>query len=80
MLLLGAVFNEGPGIFHRVMFIQRVNTVGGNAPTDPRELPRRGDESALHRRVFLLPGARLTLCGRRVAAGGTVGVPPVVFR
>ena len=34
-LLLGAVSNEGPGIFHRVTFIQRVNTVGGNAPTDP---------------------------------------------
>jgi hypothetical protein len=34
-LLLGAVFNEGPGIFHRVTFIQRVNTVGGNAPSDP---------------------------------------------
>jgi hypothetical protein len=34
-LLLGTVFNEGPGIFHRVTFIQRVNTVGGNAPTFP---------------------------------------------
>jgi Protein of unknown function (DUF3455) len=34
-LLLRAVFNEGPGIFHRVTFIQRVNTVGGIAPTDP---------------------------------------------
>jgi hypothetical protein len=34
-LLLGTVFKEGPGIFHRVTFIQRVNTVGGNAPTDP---------------------------------------------
>lgn len=34
-LLLGTVFSEGPGIFHRVSFIQRVNTVGGNAPTDP---------------------------------------------
>jgi Protein of unknown function (DUF3455) len=33
--LLRAVFTEGPGIFHRVTFIQRVNTVGGNAPTDP---------------------------------------------
>jgi hypothetical protein len=32
-LLLGAV-SEGPGIFHRVTFIQRVNTVGGNAPSD----------------------------------------------
>ena len=34
-LLLGAVSSEGPGIFQRVTFIQRVNTVGGNAPTDP---------------------------------------------
>ena len=34
-LLLGAVSNEGPGIFHRVTFIQRVNTVGGKAPADP---------------------------------------------
>ena len=33
-LLLKAVSNEGPGIFHRVTFIQRVNTVGGIAPTD----------------------------------------------
>src|SRR5690606_19869104 len=34
-LLLGAVSNEGPGIFNRVTFIQRVNTVGGNAPSEP---------------------------------------------
>jgi uncharacterized protein DUF3455 len=33
-LLLGAVFNEGPGILTRVTFIQRVNTLGGQAPTD----------------------------------------------
>jgi Protein of unknown function (DUF3455) len=33
-LLLKAVSTEGPGIFHRVTFIQRVNTVGGIAPTD----------------------------------------------
>ena len=38
-LLLRAVFSEGPGIFHRVTFIQRVNTVGGNAPTDPCDFP-----------------------------------------
>src|SRR5262249_16435542 len=31
-LLLGVVSNEGPGIFDRVTFIQRVNTVGGKAP------------------------------------------------
>ena len=34
-LLLGAVSSEGPGIFHRVALIQRVNTVGGNAPATP---------------------------------------------
>ena len=33
-LLLGAV-SDGPGVFQRVTFIQRVNTVGGNAPADP---------------------------------------------
>ena len=32
-LLLSAV-PKGPGVFHRVAFIQRVNTVGGNAPSD----------------------------------------------
>jgi hypothetical protein len=34
-LLLGAVSSEGPGIFHRVTYIQRVNTVGGLAPSEP---------------------------------------------
>jgi hypothetical protein len=34
-LLLGAVSNDGPGIFHRVTHIQRVNTAGGNAPSAP---------------------------------------------
>ena len=33
-LLLEAVDPEGPGIFHKVTFIQRVNTEGGRAPTD----------------------------------------------
>ena len=32
-LLLGAVTSDGPGIFRRVTFIQRVNTTGGLAPT-----------------------------------------------
>lgn len=32
-LLLEAVPTEGPGVFHRVTRIQRVNTVGGNAPS-----------------------------------------------
>jgi hypothetical protein len=38
-LLLGAVSSEGPGIFHRVTYIQRVNTVGGKAPSDPGDFP-----------------------------------------
>ena len=37
-LLLAATSSEGPGIYHRVTFIQRVNTVGGLAPTEPGEL------------------------------------------
>lgn len=37
-LLLDAVA-EGPGIFHRVAFIQRVNTVGGNAPSTAGTVP-----------------------------------------
>jgi len=31
-LKLGAVSSRGPGVFDRVTFIQRVNTVGGKAP------------------------------------------------
>jgi hypothetical protein len=34
-LLLRAVSAEGPGIFQRVTFIHRVNTVGGNMPSAP---------------------------------------------
>jgi hypothetical protein len=34
-LLLQAVTAEGAGIFHRVTYIQRVNTVGGVAPAAP---------------------------------------------
>jgi uncharacterized protein DUF3455 len=34
-LLLGAVSSEGPGVFDGVTYIQRVNTVGGKAPTVP---------------------------------------------
>jgi uncharacterized protein DUF3455 len=37
-LLLKAVSNEGPGIFSRVTYIQRVNTAGGLAPSEPGEL------------------------------------------
>jgi hypothetical protein len=34
-LLLGAVSTQGPGIFDQVGLIQRVNTVGGVAPSAP---------------------------------------------
>jgi hypothetical protein len=34
-LKLQTVSTEGPGIFDRVTYIQRVNTTGGLAPTDP---------------------------------------------
>jgi hypothetical protein len=34
-LSLQAVTTQGPGMFHRVTYIQRVNTVGGTAPTAP---------------------------------------------
>ena len=37
-LLLDATRNEGPGIFHDVDLIHRVNTVGGRAPTEPGSL------------------------------------------
>lgn len=43
-LLLRAVSSDGPGIFHRVTFIQRVNTVGGLAPTDPGAFPGEVEE------------------------------------
>jgi hypothetical protein len=38
-LKLGAVSSEGPGIFHRVTYIQRVNTAGGLAPDYPGAFP-----------------------------------------
>lgn len=34
-LLLKTVSTDGPGIFHQVTYIQRVNTVGGLAPAAP---------------------------------------------
>ena len=34
-LLLETDSSKGPGIFHRVTYIQRVNTTDGLAPTDP---------------------------------------------
>lgn len=38
-LLLKAVSSEGPGIFHGVTFIQRVNTTGGLVPAAPGDYP-----------------------------------------
>ncbi len=37
-LLLSATSTDGPGIFYRVTYIQRLNTVGGVAPSDPGSL------------------------------------------
>ena len=37
-LLLSAV-SDGPGVFQHVTYIQRVNTVGGNAPSSPGSVP-----------------------------------------
>ena len=45
-LLLSAVTSEGPGIFHRVTAIQRINTVGGNAPAGPGTFV--GEEASVH--------------------------------
>jgi hypothetical protein len=41
-LLLEAISSEGPGVFDRLTFVQRVNTVGGIAPADPGDF--LGDE------------------------------------
>lgn len=38
-LRLKAVSSSGPGIFHRVTYIQRVNTTGGLAPAAPGSVP-----------------------------------------
>lgn len=38
-LLLGAASTEGSGIFQDVTYIQRLNTVGGQAPTTPGDCP-----------------------------------------
>jgi len=42
-LRLKMVSHEGPGIFDRVTYIQRVNTEGGIAPDEPGDFP--GDEA-----------------------------------
>jgi hypothetical protein len=43
-LLLRAVSAEGPGIYHRVTYIQRVNTSGGLAPTTNNDAAHEGQE------------------------------------
>ncbi len=45
-LSLGVTSAAGPGVFHRVTFIQRVNTVGGNAPSAPGTFV--GEEARVH--------------------------------
>jgi len=44
-LLLEATSSEGPGIFARTSFVQRVNTVGGMPPAEPGVSD--GDEAAV---------------------------------
>ena len=43
-LLLEAKSAEGPGIFARVTYIQRVNTTGGTAPTEGCDAAHAGQE------------------------------------
>lgn len=38
-LLLEAVTNDGPGMFAKTIFIQRVNTTGGLSPDVPKTVP-----------------------------------------
>ena len=45
-LLLKQIRTEGPGIFAKITFIQRVNTVGGLAPTTPGTFDGEIKESA----------------------------------
>jgi len=44
-LLLGAVSNQGAGVFADITFIQRVNTVGGLAPTTGANSSTVGQQS-----------------------------------
>jgi hypothetical protein len=58
-LLLRAVSSEGPGIFHRVTYIQRVNTVGGLAPpADPDLEPGEEAEVPYTAEYFFYRAAR----------------------
>jgi len=43
-LLLGAVTSQGPGVFEGVTYIQRVNTVGGLAPSSGANASTVGQE------------------------------------
>ena len=44
-LLLRANSTEGPGVFQGVTFIQRLNTVGGTAPTTNCDAAHVGQEA-----------------------------------
>jgi hypothetical protein len=57
-LLLGADSNEGHGIFQRVTFIQRLYTVGGNAPTVPGNSPGQVARVPYTARYFFYRAAR----------------------
>jgi hypothetical protein len=43
-LKLSATFADGPGVFGRTSFIQRVNTTGGLIPTKPATAANLGEQ------------------------------------
>lgn len=53
-LLLAAESTGGPGLFERVVWIQRVNTAGGKAPAHPGSFTGQ-EAGAVHDGVSLLP-------------------------
>jgi hypothetical protein len=57
-LLLGAASHDGRGIFQRVSFIQRLNTVGGNAPTIRGDVPGQVARVPYTARYFFYRAAR----------------------
>ena len=59
-VLLSATFEGGAGIFANTKFIQRVNTVGGKAPSEDGTCDWAGFRVALHSRLLLLPGRVMT--------------------
>ena len=74
-LLLEAVFTQGPGVFDRVSYIQRLNTVGGKAPAVPGDFPGQvasvpytADYSSTGRTTNRLRDARSTPAGSSAGA------------